>query len=465
MRAFVHASGLALALALVACRSPGPAAPGASIPPPSTATPGAPAAPTDAPPRTDGDVTEAWFRGMQILVKRIPGAEVTATQLYIRGGAASWGKSDAGIEQLALQVATSGGTERLSKDAFTDRLSDLGSSLTSRSNEDFAVIDAWSLTPAWSDTFALLVDAFLQPALPGTQIEVVRQRQLSNLKHELDSPDARLAMIAHLGMFKGHPYEHRAVGTLETVAGFTAQQLAAHLARLRETSRLLLVVVGDVDPARVIAAASQALAALPRGSYPARPLPPLPGRPGSVSIVEQKLPTNYIIALFPGPSWRDPDFIAARVAMSTLGLREFKEVRTKRNLSYAPGAWLDWNRELTTGALYVTAVDPVTTMKVMLDEARRLRDEPIPERELAGTKATLLTGAFLAGEAPADQATELGYAQLLGGDWRLVRSLPDRVRAVTAVQIRTWAARHITRLQTFVIGDPSKIDRKSLEAF
>jgi zinc protease len=328
------------------------------------------------------------------------------------------------------------------------------------------VFDAWSLTPAWDDTFALLVDAFRHPALPQAQIELMRARQISALKHELDFPDARLAMIAHLGVFKGHPYENRAIGTLETVAGFTAAQLAAHLGKLRETSRLLLVIVGDVDPGHAIATAAQALGDLPRGSYQARPLPPVPSRTaGSVEIVEQKLPTNYLRADFPGPSWRDPDFAVARVAMTTLGLREFKEVRTKRNLSYAPGAWLAWDRELPTGSLYVTAVDPVTTMKVMLDEAKRLRDEPIPAAELAGTKATMLTGTFAEGEAPADQASQLAHAQLYAGDWRFVRSLPDRVRAVTAGQVQAWAAKHLGHLQTFVIGDPAKIDRKALEAF
>ncbi|MGH9888492.1 MAG: M16 family metallopeptidase, partial [bacterium] len=174
---------------------------------------------------------------------------------------------------------------------------------------------------------------------------------------------------------------------------------------------------------------------------------------------------NYIMALFPGPGWRDPDFIAARLAMAALSQREFLEVRTKRNLSYAPRAWLAWDRELPTGALYVTAVDPVATMRVMLDEARRLRDEPMPERELAAIKATLLTDAFLDGEAPADQAVQLGHAQLYAGNWRAARNLPDRVRAVSAALIQAWATRRLTHLQTFVVGDPTKIDRKALEAF
>jgi predicted Zn-dependent peptidase len=104
-------------------------------------------------------------------------------------------------------------------------------------------------------------------------------------------------------------------------------------------------------------------------------------------------------------------------------------------------------------------------MKVMLDEAKRLRDEPIADAELAATKATMLTAAFVGGEAPADQALQLAHAQLFGGDWRLVRSLPDRDRAVTAAQVQAWARAHLARVQTFVLGDPSKIDRAALEAF
>ena len=182
-------------------------------------------------------------------------------------------------------------------------------------------------------------------------------------------------------------------------------------------------------------------------------------------MTEQKLPTNYLLAMFSGPTWRDPDFVVARVARATLGQREFKEVRTKRNLSYAPAAWLAWNRELPTGALYVTAVDPVATMKVMLDQAKRLRDEPVPEGELEATKATMLTGIFMRSESPADQATQLAMLQIHAGDWRMVRTLQDRVRAVTAAQVQQWAQKHVTKLQTFVIGDAGKLDKAVLESF
>ena len=55
----------------------------------------------DKAPVTTGDVTEATINGVRVLVKRVPGAELVATNLYIRGGARNWGKDDAGVESLA----------------------------------------------------------------------------------------------------------------------------------------------------------------------------------------------------------------------------------------------------------------------------------------------------------------------------------------------------------------------------
>lgn len=407
-----------------------------------------------------------WVSGIHVLVKRIPGAETVATQLYIQGGVRNWNQSNAGIEQLAIVTATTGGTERMDKDTFTRKLAELGSRIDGNSTNDYSMISGWSLTPNWDETYGLLVDTFRRPALPQTQIELVRSQMLAYLKREQDNPDSKLDLTVRRDIYRGHPYENRAVGTLETVAAFQRPQLAAQLTKLRETSRLLLVVVGDIDAQHVLDSTRKLLGDLPRGSYRASTLPTWKTDKASVSLVEQQLPTSYIEAVFPGPGWRDPEFAVALVAMSTLGHRVFEEVRTKRNLSYAPNAYFASGEELTFGALYVTAVDPTTTVKVMLDEAKRLRDEAMPDKELQGTKSTLLTSMLMNKEAPSDQARSLAVNQLLGGDWHLDRTLPDRVRAVTAAQVQSWATKNVTRLRTFVIGDKTKTpDRSMLEQF
>ena len=413
----------------------------------------------DPAPVTDGDVTSSWLHGMQIIVKRVPHADFVAAQLYVRGGARNWSAADAGVERLALAAALGGGTETLPKEAFTRRLAKLGTQLWTTSNEDFSVINLKSLRSRYDESFPLLADAFLHPALPPSEIELWRQRQLAELKHEEDVPDLRLNVLAHKLVYKGHPYEQRAVGTLETVTALDAARLRAHLGKLRESGRLLLVVVGDVEAAHVLEAVRAAFGTLPRGHWKDAPLPKLTESAPHLAVVEKKLPTNYILSYFLGPGWRDPDFAAALVAMDALHYREFLEVRTKRNLSYAPGAGFNRRSAVPWGLLYVTAVDPTGTMRVMLDEARRMATEPMPEDELAGNKSTFLS-QFLMGEETTDgQAGLLGAMQIYTGDWRNARKLPDRIRAVTAADVQAFAKKYIHNLQTAYVGDPTKLDK------
>jgi predicted Zn-dependent peptidase len=415
---------------------------------------------TEGTPVADGDVTVATLKGMRIIVKRISGAELVSAQLNILGGVFNWGKDDAGVEQLALAVSASGGTEQLDKYAFSRRLATLGSNIGAGAGNDFSDFRAKSLKENWDATFALMVDAFLHPALPQQEIELQRQRQLSALRHELEDPDGYLSLIAHQTLFKNHPYENRALGTLETVQKLKREQLRDHLQKLRQTSRLILVVVGDLSPEHVFDQVGEGLGQLPRGDFVPRQVPQVSFNSPNVTAVERKLPTNYILSSFVAPGWREPEFPVGMVAMTVLGWREWVEVRTKRNLSYAPHAGLSASSAIPLGTLYVTAVDPVTTMRVMFAEAEKLKAQAVPQSELEGDVSTFLTGFLTSNEATDGQAALLSRALILGGDWRLMRSLPDRLRAVSQQQVEQFAQKYIRNLQTVVVGDPEKVDKK-----
>lgn len=449
----------AFALALAGCEeTPPPVAP-PQPPPPPAAEPAA-----DPAPVTDGDVTVAYVNGLKILVKRTPGAELAAMALHVRGGARNWSAADAGVERLALSVAASGGTQKLDKDAFARQLAALGSDIHAEVRLDHAALRAKSLGSKWDETFALLAGTFVEPALPAAEIEVQRARQLADLRHEQENPDAQLGLLAHRALYAGHPFANRAVGTAETVEKLGAPALEAHLAKLRETSRLMFVTVGDVDPAHVIEKVRGALGQLARGNYEDKPFPAISFGSPNVAVTEKKLPTNYIEAAFPAPGWRDADQADAMVAMSLLRYRLFEEVRTKRNLSYAPGAGLSMGTTAPTGYLYVTAVDPDKTIRVFHDEVRKLRAEPMSDKELAGTKSTYLTQYLMQNETVDGQAAMLGDAEILGGNWQLARTLPERIRAVTPAGVQAYAKKYLARMQVVVLGDPAKIDKTLFSA-
>lgn len=159
------------------------------------------------------------------------------------------------------------------------------------------------------------------------------------------------------------------------------------------------------------------------------------------------------------PGYADADYAAGQMAMSVLGDRLFDEIRTKRNLSYAPSARLSINLSIGLGVLYVTAVDADAARKVTLDEVRKLQNEAVPPKELTSAKSTFLTGYLMANESMSGQAGMLAQARLIGNDWHLARALPEKIKAVTAAEIQAFAKKYAGRLQTVVIGDPTKIDK------
>jgi zinc protease len=455
---------LALALALVACADK-PLPPVAPAPPPAPSVAPGVAPDADPAPVSEGDVTTATVAGVAVIVQRIPGAAFAAGNLYIRGGTRNWTATNAGIEDVALKVAASGGTASLEKAAFARRLAALGASLDSDARNDFGALRIKAPREAWDDAFALLVDALSHPALPASEIELVRTQLLAQLHHEQEDPDGQLWTLERGQIFAGHPYQNRSTGTVESVTALKAEDLAAHLEKLRETSRFVFVATGDLDPAHVFAKVKATLGTLRPGRYVDTPLGPLAwGAPGLVTQ-KRAIPTNYIQAAFHAPRWNEPDRVAGLVAAQALSWRLWQEVRTKRNLTYSVNAYINDAFVHPFGVLYVTATDPNATMRVMLDEVKRLKDEPIGDKELAGYKSVFLTGYHEGHETPDGIAGALGDAQLYGGDWRIARALPEELRAVTAKDIQAFAQKHMVRLQAAVVGDPAKVDAKLFTSF
>jgi predicted Zn-dependent peptidase len=54
----------------------------------------------------------------------------------------------------------------------------------------------------------------------------------------------------------------------------------------------------------------------------------------------------------------------------------------------------------------------------------------------------------------------LAEAELYGGSYTLARTMPDRIRAVTAAGVQAFAKKYLGHLQMVVIGpDPAKLDQ------
>ena len=75
--------------------------------------------------------------------------------------------------------------------------------------------------------------------------------------------------------------------------------------------------------------------------------------------------------------------------------------------------------------------------------------------KLKGDRAALLVEFFLTEETTDGAAQRLVEAQLLGGEWRLVRTLADRVRHTTAKDVQAFVQKYVRNYQVAVVGPDS----------
>ena len=424
---------------------------------------GAPAALAQARPAQGSGVTEFTAAGIPVILKPVTANEVIAVRLYLKGGSASLSPANAGIERLMGEAATRG-TAKYPKETFDARRVATGTSIGSSAGNDFSVMTLQAVRRHWDEAWDLFAQAVAHPTFPAAEVELVRQRILNEIRQRTDNPDSYLNELGDSVLYTGHAYAVNPRGTAAAVQALGRDDLAKwHAARLTKEN-LLVVVVGNVTRADVEAKIASAFGALPRTGGAARAAQPVAaGRPELV-VVERPLPTNYIMGVFPASSPADRDWAATRMAMSILSARLFEEVRTKRNLTYAVSAFVG-ARRANQGGLYVTAVEPETTLKVMLHEVRRLQQEPIPPKRLAEAANVFLTQYWMQQQANMDQAAALGSAELLGGAWERAYAFPAEVRAVTPQQIQEVARKYLRNARFVVIGDPKKIDRALFTSF
>jgi zinc protease len=162
--------------------------------------------------------------------------------------------------------------------------------------------------------------------------------------------------------------------------------------------------------------------------------------------------------VFAAPPLTSNDIYPMRVASSILQGRVYNEVRVKRNLSYAPDAFL-WSQGANVGGIYVTSVDANLAVRVMLDEIRRLQTQEINPDEIKATAQQFLTRYYMGQETNAAQAGELAQYELIGGGWRNSAVFIDRLRGVTPADVKRAANTYMRNLQFVVIGDPRQIDK------
>ncbi|HKY26563.1 MAG TPA: pitrilysin family protein [Pyrinomonadaceae bacterium] len=402
-------------------------------------------------------VTEFDVNGLKVLVKQRPGSLTVAGGLFIRGGSRNITAENAGVESLMLDVATEA-SANFPRERLRDELARMGTVIGASENYDYSVLSVTSTRAHFDRSWQIFVDIALRPAFTKEDFDLVRDRKVASLRDDTDDPDSYLQRLQERVAYAGHPYLNRPEGTAESVSRLTLENIRAYYQQMMQTSRLLFVIVGDLDVADLRQRITAAFGKLPRGDYRPAPVPELAFTSPSVEVIQRGLPTNYVQGLFTAPQLTSADIYPMSVASNLLRDRVFEEVRVRRNLSYAPNAFLS-SQGANVGGIYVTAVDANQAVAVMLDQIKRLQTKPATEEDITGVVSQFLTSYYLGQETNAAQAANLAEYELIGGGWRNSFEMLSKLSSVTPEEVQRVAQKYMRNIRFVVLGDPKSIDK------
>ena len=403
-------------------------------------------------------ITEFEVNGLKVIVKRREGSLSVGAGLFVKGGARNITAQNAGIEGLTLETATEA-SAAFPRARMRDEQARMGTVIGASSHYDFSALSLRSTRLHFDRSWQLFTDVALHPSFTQEDFTLIQQRLLSSLRDDNDNPESHLQHLHDRLAYAGHPYMNPMRGTAETVARLTVEDVRNYHRKIMETSRLLLVIVGDIDPNKIRSLVTASFGKLPRGAYKAEPVQQLVFDKPVVEITPRALETNYIQGYFTAPAPNSPDIYPMRIASSLLRDRVFQEVRAKRNLSYAPDAFLR-NQGANIGGIYVTSDDTNQSVRLMLDEIHRLQQVAISKDDIQGVVAQYLTSYYIGQETNIAQAAELAQHELLVGGWRTSLDFIDKLSAVTPEEVQRVSQKYMRNIRFVVLGDPKSVDTR-----
>jgi zinc protease len=406
-------------------------------------------------------VTEMYDAGgVRVIHRRNAANPVVAVDVYLLGGLREATAATQGLEYLLLN-ASQYGTQHYPGSMARAALRRTGSRIVIEPEEDWTKYGFRGVQDEFDSTWNIFADRLMHPALAEHDVETTRNRLIASVRQRYNSPDGAITAIADSFAFAGHPYALSPSGTEASLASLDSAALAGFAAARTVRSRMLVVVVGDVDRPAVERAIARTFAQLPAGDY-RWVLPERLKVDSRVALVEREMPMNYMLGVYEGPPASANDYASFRVAVAMLGSMVTHAVREERGLSYAAYAPF-YDRGVSAGGLYASTNQPIAALEQMREQVQRMRAFPADYPVSSFTKQFVLE--YLGqNSTSAEQAGSLARAQLYRGDYRLAMKEMDDLRHVSSSAIGAASRRYFTNMRFVYLGDTTLAGRDLREA-
>ncbi len=395
--------------------------------------------------------------GLKVLVREDHRAPVVVSQVWYKVGSSYEPSGLTGISHL-LEHLMFKGTPNVPGGEFSRLIAANGGDENAFTSRDYTAYFQTLEKERLELSFRLEADRMrnllLKPEDVGKEAQVVAEER--RLRTD-DQPDALTQEQFMAAAYVTSPYRHPIIGWMQDIQAISPDDLRRWYQQWYAPNNATLVVVGDVDPAKVHELAEKHFGPLsPSTLTPPRPVVEILQQGERRIAVKTPAEVPYVTLGYKVPTLKTAAADWEPYALAVLDgiLDGGTSARLSRNLirggQIAASADTSYSPTSRLEELFVLAGNPApghTSAELenaLRAEVKRLREELVSADELARVVAQVVAADVYRQDSMFYQGMRMGVLETVGLGWNKLDDYVRRVQAVTPEQVREVARNYLT---------------------
>ncbi|MEJ6781604.1 M16 family metallopeptidase [Aminobacter sp. Piv2-1] len=407
---------------------------------------------------SDGTVSSFNLEnGMQVVVIPDHRAPIVTHMVWYKVGSADQPPGKSGIAHFFEHLMFKGTAEHKAGE-FSQKVAEIGGSENAFTTYDYTAYHQTVAPGALETMMSFEADRMrnlvLTDAVIGPERDVILEERRSRIEN---NPGALLNEEVDATLFQNEPYRIPVIGWMNEIEKLNRVDATAFYDRYYAPNNAILVVAGDVEPDRVRELAQKTYGKVARGpDLPPRSRPEEPEQNTKRTV--EMTDARVSVPSF-SKSWVVPSYQTAKpgeaealdLLSEILGggsrSRLYQQLVVKQGIASSAGAFFEGTMvDDTSFAVYGAPRGEAGLQQVedAVDvEIRRIIKDGVTADELEKAKNRFVRSMIFARDNQASMANIYGSTLATGGTVADVEQWPDKIRAVTAEEIKAVAAKYL----------------------
>jgi len=383
--------------------------------------------------------------GLKIITEYVDSVQSVSVGIWARTGSRNEKQKQSGVTHFLEHMLFKGTESRSSLDIAMS-MESVGGYLNAFTSSEYTCYYSRCLNTQVERALDVLSDMVLHPSFPKKEIQKEKKVVIEEMKMYRDSPDDFLFEHFSGHVFKGHPLGRPVLGYEDTVSAFSRRDLYDYMDERYQPSNLLISVAGNMDHDRVIELVSEYFGDI-NAREPVENSVALPAYEAGQVEVYKPIEQTHLITGRRGLHYNHDDKYKLLLANTVLGggmsSRLHQNIREKFGYCYSITSFNQSYTDTGLYGIYVGTdqeyVDHVR--ELIIKELNKLKQDPIPEKELAEAKAQLKGKLMLSLESMSNRMSRLAKSEIYFNRFVTIDELMQNIDEVNATDVQDFAQR------------------------